>query len=120
MAFKPNDFRDRAEAAAKARQAAAEKFRNRPTADDPEVQKRIAERQAIAAARDIRMAERQSAKEAELERLKRDDLVRIAAEAAAAEAARIAAEDRAARDEAIRAERKAARDAKYAARKARK
>ena len=120
MAFKPNDFRDRAEAAAKARQAAAEKFRSRPGADDPEVQKRIAERQAIAAARDIRMAERHKAREAEQERMMREDAVRIAAEAAQAEAARIAAEERAVRDEAIRAERKAARDAKYAARKARK
>ena len=119
-AFKLADFNDRATAAAKAKQALIEKFRARPGPDDPAVQAKIAERLAVAAARDKREQERKIAREAEA--------VRLAAEEAArqVELARKAAEktqeelDRKAALLALEAERKAARDARYAARKARK
>jgi hypothetical protein len=81
-----NGLNDRLEASQKAKQALLEKFRSRPGADDPEFQKRQAERQAIAAAR----AEREAAKEA----VRRAEAERLAAEEAARkEAERIAAEE---------------------------
>ena len=119
-AFKHADFNDRATAAAKAKQALIEKFKSRPGPDDPSVQAKIAERLAIAEAREKREAERRAAKEAEAARKAAEELERQA------EAARKAAEktqeelDRKADLLRIEAERKAARDARYAARKARK
>jgi len=88
------DFAERAQAAAAARKAALEKFKSRPSLDDPEVQARLAERKAFAEAREARLTERARQK--------------------AEDAARIAAEEAAAKKE------KAARDARYAARKARR
>ncbi len=107
------NFDDRLSAAAAAKQALLERFRARPSADDPEFIAKQAALKAIADAREARAAERKAAKEAEA--------ARIAAEQAAAKAAeqRAAAEAKA-RAAAVEAERKAARDAKYAARKARK
>lgn len=119
-AFKHADFNDRATAAAKAKQALIEKFKSRPGPDDPSVQAKIAERLAIAEAREKREAERRAAKEAEAARKAAEELERQA------EAARKAAEktqeelDRKAALLKLEAERKAARDARYAARKARK
>lgn len=113
--FRDNGFAERRDAAVKAKQTQLEKFRNRPSDDDPTVAKRRAERQAILEARQAREAEREKARlarEAEEAALKalRD------AEAEAAEAARRA--ERAAyeasrprqiiRDVAMYAERRAA------------
>ena len=65
-----NNFNDRKDAAAKAKQAMLEKFRSKPGPDDPAVQARAAERAAIAAAREVRAAEREKARLAEVERQK--------------------------------------------------
>ena len=125
---KADDLADRRKAATAAKAALLEKFKARPAADDPEVLAKAAARQAIAAAREERIAARQLE-----ERLKREQ--REAEEAIAAEAARIereaaeaaAAEERAAAELARKpkpplsdAELKAIRDARYAARKMRK
>ena len=107
------NFDDRISAAVAAKQALLERFRARPSPDDPAEIERQAALKAIADARDARAAERRAAKEAELQRL--------AAEAAARKAAELAAAQEAKRQAALlEAERKAARDAKYAARKARR
>lgn len=107
------NFDDRISAAAAAKQALLERFRARPSPDDPAEIERRAALKAIADAREARAAERRAAKEAEMQRL--------AAEAAARKAAEIAAAQEAKRQAALlEAERKAARDAKYAARKARR
>jgi hypothetical protein len=106
------DFAERLSAAAKARQALLERAREK--ANDPELGRRQAERQAIARAREVRIAERKAARLAE-ER-------RMAEEAAAAEAARLKAEEeariladleRAERQAALDAAREAARKAMY-------
>jgi hypothetical protein len=117
-AFKnDDDFNERLGTAAKAKQALLEKFRARPKPDDPAAVERQAARLAISRARDVRIAERKAAREAEAVRLQAE-----AARQAAEEAARRAAveAEQAAREAALEAERKAARDARYAARKARR
>ena len=114
--YKEKTFGDRISAAATARQAALERFRDRPAADDPAVLRRREERMAIAAARETREAERKIVKEAE---------AAVRAELEAKEKVeREARERREAIEKVIRnaseaAERKADRDARYAARKAR-
>jgi hypothetical protein len=109
--FKQPDFADRQKAAQQARQNILNKFRSQPGADDPEVIKRRAEREAVAAAR----AKAKEAREAEKAEQKRRE-----EEAAAAAAAQLAREqeEEAARLAALEAEQKAKRDARYAARKA--
>src|SRR5262245_54865516 len=109
--FKEPGFADRQKAALQARQNILNKFRAQPGADDPEVKRRQAEREAIAEAR----AKAKEAKEAA-----KAEQARLEAEAAAAEAARIAREkeEEAERLAALEAEQKAKRDARYAARKA--
>lgn len=120
MAFKGDNFRDRATAAAEARKAMAEKFKAAPKPDDPRVQALAAERIAIAEARAARQAEKarqkaeEAAREAEAARLRAIEEARLAAEAA-----QRAIEERA-RQLQILADQKAARDARYAARKARR
>src|ERR1700759_315607 len=106
------NFDDRISAAAAAKQALLERFRARPSADDPSEIARQAALKAIADARDARAAERRAAKEAELARIAAEEAARKAAEQEAARQARI----RAMEEEAAR---KAERDRKYAARKAR-
>ena len=107
------NFVDRLSAAAAAKQALLERFRARPSPDDPAEIARQAALKAISDARDARAAERKAAKEAEA--------ARIAAEAAAQrERERLAALEAKALAAKAEAERKAARDARYAARKARK
>lgn len=110
--FKEPGFADRQKAAARARANILEKFRARPSADDPEVKAREAERAQIAANRN-RAREAREAEKAEQARRE--------AEAAAAAAAQIAREkeEEAARQAALEAEQKAKRDARYAARKER-
>ena len=56
--FKDKGFSDRISAAAKAREAALEKFKARPKPDDPEMVERAAARKAAAEARAAREAER--------------------------------------------------------------
>lgn len=107
------NFDDRISAAAAAKQALLERFRARPSPDDPAEIARQDALKAVSDARDARAAERKAAKEAEA--------ARLAAEAAAKRAQeQIAAAEAKARLVAQEAERKAARDARYAARKARK
>jgi hypothetical protein len=89
--FKGSKFSDRAEASAEAKRAALAKFQARPAADDPDVQKRAAERRAVAEAREARITERRTAKA--------EEAARLAAEKEAtrvAEAARLKAEEAAA------------------------
>ena len=98
--FSFNSFSDRQTAAAEARKALLEKFKNRPTDDDPEVVARKAERAAVLQARQEREAAKAAAKAAEQARL-----AQIKAEKDAREAA-----ERAAREAQLEAER-AAREA---------
>ena len=114
--FKDQDVKERLARAAEARQKALEKFKGRPGADDPEVVKRRQEREAIAAARAVREAEREARKEKEAaERAERE--VKEKAEREVRE--RREAVEKVIRDAAEAAERKADRDRRYAARKAR-
>jgi hypothetical protein len=108
--FKEPGFADRQKAALQAKKNLLDKFRAQPGPDDPEVAKRRAEREAIAAKREQVRLEREAAK---AEQARRE------AEAAAAEATRIAREkeEEAARQAALEADQKAKRDARYAARK---
>ena len=118
--LKENKFSERANASAEAKKAMLAKFQSRPTVDDPDVQKRMAERREIAEARAVRNAER--------DKLKAEEAVRKAAEAEAARAAELAAKDEQEKQkreqvlllEELKVKQKAARDAKYAARKQRK
>jgi len=110
--FKEPGFTDRQKAAQQAKQNLLNKFRAQPGPDDPDVAKRRAEREAIAARREKARSDREAAKA---------DQKRREEEVIAAEAARIAREkeEEAARLAAVEAEQKAKRDARYAARKAR-
>jgi hypothetical protein len=111
------NFGDRMEAAAKAREAALEKFRARPSPDDPAIAAKKAEREAIVRAREARQAEKEAAKAAETAaRAEQEALDR----AAKAEREEREAVERIEREAALEIEKKAARDARYAARKARK
>ena len=120
MAFKGDNFKDRATAAAEARKKLAEKFKAMPKPDDPRLQQLAAERKAIAEAREARMAERAVAKAEEEARKAEEAKLRAVEEARAAEEARKRAIEERAKQLQIAAEQKAARDARYAARKARK
>lgn len=114
--FKEKTFGDRLSAAASARQAALERFRSRPGPDDPEVIKRKEERLAIAAARDVRDAERRARKEAEAAaRAEQEAKERVEREARE----KREAIEKVIREAAEAAERKKQRDERYAARKAR-
>ena len=93
------------------------KFRQRPGPDDPAVSERRLARAAVSAAREGRLADRETkrlAEEAELATVREAH----AADQAAQE--RRAVDEKEANDARLEAERKAARDARYAARKARK
>ena len=120
MAFKGDNFKDRATAAAEARKKLAERFKAAPKPDDPRVQALLAERKAIAEARELRQAERARQKAEEEARLAEEARLRAIEEARAAEEARRRAIEERAKQLQIAAEQKAARDARYAARKARK
>jgi hypothetical protein len=108
--FKEPSFADRQKAAQQAKQNILNKFRAQPGPDDPAVKQKLAEREAVAAAR----AKAKEAREATKAEQKRREQ-----EAAAAEAVRVAREkeEEAARQVAMEAEQKAKRDARYAARK---
>ncbi|WP_416799102.1 DUF6481 family protein [Ciceribacter azotifigens] len=111
----PNDngFQARRTAAAEAKRTLLEKFASAPKVIDPQMRERLAAREAVAIARDLRRAERQAMKVAEHERMLADAQARAAAAAAEeADAAKTGQDDEAAR--------KAERDRRYAARKARR
>jgi hypothetical protein len=122
----PNDngFAERRKTAENAKRQLLAKFASAPKPTDPEMQERLAAREAIAAARTARRAERDALRAAENERL----LVEAAAvaeaaranEEAEAEARQAEVNDRIARFVADEAARKAERDRRYAARKARR
>jgi hypothetical protein len=120
MAFKGDNFKDRATAAADARKKLAERFKAMPKPDDPRLQQLAAERKAVAEAREARMAERARAKAEDEARKAEDTRLRAIEEARAAEEARRRAIEERAKQLQIAAEQKAARDARYAARKAKK
>jgi hypothetical protein len=120
---KENRFDDRLAAAANAKKVQLEKFLAKTAVNDPGLAERQSVRQGIAAAREIRVSERQA--------VRRENEAYAAAETAA-QAAALAAEQTA-RDVdaaeqavsdaaaalALEGEQKIARDARYAARKAR-
>ncbi len=112
---------DRRKASSDAKKALFEKFRTKTA--EPELAAKLAEREAIAAAREERLAERERQKAQEREAL-------LAAEAEAARLAELAANEEANKREAADRERiarvftdqaaaKALRDKRYAERKAR-
>jgi Family of unknown function (DUF6481) len=112
-AFRSPTFSERLDTATTAKNAALERFRARPAANDPAVVEQKAARRAAVAAREVRAAERLEA--------------RLAEEAAELAARELAIRGREARqlqeaDEQVvlGAQRKVARDLRYAARKARK
>jgi hypothetical protein len=115
--FREPSFKERQDAAAKAKQAALEKLRARPRPGEPafvqqqaDLVSRATER---ATAKEARAAEKaqKKARDAEL----REQAARAAAEKAASDAA-----EQKARAAAEKAEQKDARDKRYAARKARR
>lgn len=127
--YREKDVFERRSAANDAKKALLERFKSRPGPDDPEVQARMAQRQAILEAREKREIEKEKLRQERLareaiekaEREAAEELARLEAEQQAmAEAkAREADEnERIARLLADEAERKAKRDARYAARKA--
>ena len=119
-ADKNANFGNRLNAAAAAKQAMLERFHARPGPDDPALLEQQAARKAVSDAREVRMAERAAAREAEAQRQAAENAAKAAEQAAReAEERRLAAEA-AAQAVALEAERKAARDARYAARKARR
>jgi hypothetical protein len=111
--FKEKGFGERREAAAKAKEAALQKFTARQAEDDPAAIARKAARLEAAKARETRAAERK-AKEAE------EKAQRAAEKAAKLAEAGQEAEKAVERQAALAGEQKAARDARYAARKAKK
>jgi len=86
--FNDGKLSDRLGAADAARKAQLERFRARPNENDPEVQRKKAERQAVVEAREARSREREEKRRAEEARLA--DIKR--AEEAAAEAEKLARE----------------------------
>lgn len=118
-----NDFQERRSAAADAKRHLLQKFASAPKVADPEMQDRLAAREAVILARKTRQAEREALKAAEHKRLLVEaENLAAAAEAdkrAAAEALQAETNDRVSRIAADEAARKAERDRRYAARKAR-
>jgi hypothetical protein len=97
--FDDGKLSERLGAADAARKAQLERFRNRATTDDPEMQKRRAERAAIVAARETRQREKEArrreeeARQAEIRRQAEETAkAEAAAREAAAEAERLARE----------------------------
>ncbi|MBO1908920.1 hypothetical protein J4G37_29105 [Microvirga sp. 3-52] len=121
-------FGDRLSTATSARKAMQQRFQAKAGADDSAFAERKAARHAISVAREVRLAERETAKAAEAVR-EAEERAHDAAEQEAREIterglqlereAREAVET-AERQVALEVEQKAARDARYAARKARK
>ena len=64
-AFRSPTFSERLDTATTAKKAALERFRARPASDDPAIVEQRTARQAVAAARELRAAERSAARRAE-------------------------------------------------------
>jgi hypothetical protein len=118
-----NSFAERRKTADAAKRELLKRFASAPKATDPEMQERLAAREAVAAAREARRAEREAAKAAEAEREMREAAEAAAAaeeqDRAEAQARQAEINDRVSRVVADEAARKAERDRRYAARKAR-
>jgi hypothetical protein len=115
--YKDDELAGRLKKAASARSAILEKFRAKPSADEPAEIERRAARQKISEARDLREAERKSARSI----LEARETAERSAQETAKQAQRIFQEQQdAAKSELHRAKQKAKRDARYAARKQRK
>jgi len=112
-AFNDKNLTERLQTSNQAKQTLIRKFKARPGPDDPVVKERRAKRQEIAAAREARAREKETAKKLAIQEH---------AELEAREAAeRAAARERELQEHIAReAEQKAIRDARYAARKKRK
>lgn len=93
--FNDGKLSDRLGAAEAAKKAQLERFRSRPGADDPEVQRKRSERQAIVEAREARTRERE-------EKRREEEIAEAEVRRAADEAARA---EKAAREAAAEAER---------------
>ncbi|MBW6425338.1 hypothetical protein KX729_28305 [Rhizobium sp. XQZ8] len=119
-----NSFAQRRKSADNAKRELLAKFASAPKPTDPAMQERLAEREAISAARIARRAERDALKAAENERLLKEAAALAAAaqehEKAEAEARQAEINNRVSRVIADEAARKAERDRRYAARKARR
>ncbi|WP_284944329.1 DUF6481 family protein [Acidisoma cladoniae] len=118
--FKDNNFVERRDAALKAKREALDKFKARPTAEDPRLLKLAEERRVIAEARAIRATEREKLRQEELVRQAAAAVIRKQEEEARIEAEKQAEIEAAAAELELKAQQKAARDARYAARKARR
>ena len=118
-----NGFAERRSAAADAKRRLLAKFASSPKPTDPELQEKLAAREAVAEAREVRRAEREAHKQAERDRLRAEAAELAAAaeaqERAEAEVRQAEIADRASHLAAYEAARKAERDRRYAARKAR-
>jgi hypothetical protein len=119
MSSHKDSFQDRLKSASAAKKTTLSKFNSRPTADDPAVVQKVADRVAVSAARDTRASKRRQEKEA-------DALAKQTAAVEAKALLRVEEDERAAQ-EALKqkaipteAEKKARRDARYLARKTRK
>jgi hypothetical protein len=114
--FKEKTFKDRLSEAQTARETLLERFRARPSEDDPEVLRRRQERLEIANAREAREVERKARRDVEAKaRAEQEAIDKIEREARE----KREAIERVIRESAEAADRKKQRDAKYAARKAR-
>ena len=110
--YKDDDFAQRRNTADKAKKAMQERFRARPSEDDPAAIERKAARVATSEARESRVRAREKAakeREEEIAQRSRDQVEREQAESRA----------EVDRNANLLATQKAARDARYAARKAR-
>jgi Family of unknown function (DUF6481) len=126
--YKDQTFAERRDAAIAAKRALLDKFKQKPSADDPAVLAKQEERKAILEARAVREAEKARLKQERLAREAEErarqaaeaEAARIKVEEEAAEQARLKAieeEDMLAAQLALEAAQKAKRDARYAARK---
>ncbi|SCW86996.1 hypothetical protein SAMN02927900_05903 [Rhizobium mongolense subsp. loessense] len=111
-----NGFTERRNAAAEAKRELLAKFASSPKSADPAMQERLAARDAVTQARELRRAEREALKAAQNRRILADA---AAEEKAEAESRQAEIADQVSRAAAAEAARKAERDRRYAARKAR-
>ena len=115
-----NTFADRRDTALSAKKKLLERIKSAPKPDQAELDRKRAEKEATAAAREIRQAEQLRAKEVEAERKLAEAAALIEAEAQARIDAELETVKAAENEAAQEVERKEDRDRRYAARKARK
>lgn len=115
-----NTVADRQSTAAAAKQAMLDRFRARPSADDPAYIEQQAALKAISDAREVRAAERRAERALEAERQAAAQALKKAEQAAQEVEKLRQAREAVFRAEELEREKKAARDARYAARKARR